>query len=126
VPREALQGALITVSVFYGLAVLRARDPAETARLLVYVGRQARQLARGALPRPGYRPKGKRAQQLFALQGLPGIGPGRAEKLIDRFGSLQRVATASAEDLAAIEGIGEHTAKRIRWALEEFPGGYAT
>src|SRR3990172_6520448 len=36
VSREALQGALVTVSVFYGLAVLRARDAAETARLLVY------------------------------------------------------------------------------------------
>jgi DNA excision repair protein ERCC-4 len=36
VPREALQGALITVSVFYGLAVLRASDQAETTRLLIY------------------------------------------------------------------------------------------
>ncbi len=65
VSREALQGALITVGVFYGLAVLRARDVAETTRLLVYLGRQARQFAHGGLPRPGYRPKGKRARQLF-------------------------------------------------------------
>jgi len=36
--REAMQGALITVSLFYGLAILRARDPAETAWLLVCLG----------------------------------------------------------------------------------------
>ena len=69
VSREALQGALITVSVFFGLAVLRARDAAETARLLIYLGRQAQRFARHAFPRPGYRPKGKRARQLFVLQG---------------------------------------------------------
>jgi ERCC4-type nuclease len=119
VHREALQGALITVSVFYGLAVLRARDAAETTRLLVYLGRQAQEFARGSLPRPGYRPKGKRARQLFVLQGLPGVGPGRAARLLDRFGSVQAVAVASSADLAAVDGIGETTAGRIRWALEE-------
>ncbi len=119
VRREALQGALITVSVFYGLAVLRARNVAETARLLVYLGRQAQAVARGSLPRPGYRPKGRRARQLFLLQGLPGVGPGRAERLLDCFGSVQAVVVASPRELAAVDGIGESTAGRIRWALEE-------
>ncbi len=119
VPREALQGALITVGVFHGIALLRARDADETARLLVYLGRQARRYANGALPRPGYRPKGKRARQLFILQGLPGVGPGRAAHLLERFGSVQGVAAASAEELTWIDGIGESTAAKIRWALEE-------
>jgi ERCC4-type nuclease len=117
--RESLQGALITVSVFYGLAVLRARDPAETARLMVYLSRQAQRFARGALPRKGYRPKGKRARQLYILQGLPGIGPGRAAKLLEQFGSVEGVATATAAELTVIDGIGETTAEKIRWALEE-------
>jgi ERCC4-type nuclease len=110
VSREALQGALITVSVFYGLAVLRARDAAETARLLVFLGRQAQKFARGALTRPGFRPKGKRARQLFVLQRLPGVGPGRAARLLEHFGSVQAVATASTVELAALEGFGETTA----------------
>ena len=121
VSREALQGALITVSVFYGLAVLRARDAAETARLLVYLGRQARRFAHGALPRPGYRPKGKRARRLFVLQGLPGIGPERAARLLEHFGSVEKVVRASTEELASLDGIGESTAARMRWALEEAP-----
>ena len=122
VSREAMQGALITVSVFQGLAVLRARDAAETARLLIYLGRQARAVAVGAWHRPGNRPKGRRARQLFLLQGLPGIGPGRAARLLDRFGSVQAVTAASPADLTEVEGIGEATAGRIRWALEEAAG----
>lgn len=122
--RESLQGALISVSVFFGLAVLRSRDAAETARLIVYLCRQAQRFAQGTLPRPGYRPKGKRARQLFILQGLPGIGPGRAVRLLDHFGSVRGVALASAEELAMIDGIGETTAEKIGWALEEPAGRY--
>jgi len=117
VQREALQGALICVSVFLGMSVLRAHDPAETARLIVYLGRQAKAYAHGSHPRPGYRPKGRRARQLFLLQGLPRVGPERAARLLDHFGSVQAVATASAVDLATIDGIGESIAARIRWAL---------
>ena len=124
VSREALQGALITVAVFYGLAVLRARDATETARLLIYLGRQAQRFSRQAFHRPGYRPKGKRARQLFVLQGLPGVGPGRAEKLLARFGSVEKVAQASAAELAKVDGIGETTAAKIRGIVEEEPGVY--
>jgi len=126
VSRESLQGALITVSVFYGLAVLRARDTAETARLLVYLGRQAQKFASGSFPRSGSRPKGKRARQLFVLQGLPGVGPERAARLLERFGSVQAVTVASADELAEVDGFGETTAARIRWAVEESPGPYGS
>jgi ERCC4-type nuclease len=126
VSRESLQGALITVSVFYGLAVLRARDVAETARLLIYLGRQAQKFASGSFPRSGNRPKGKRARQLFVLQGLPGIGPERAARLLERFGSVQAVTAASADELTEVDGLGEATAARIRWAVEESPGPYGS
>ncbi len=117
VRREALQGALITVSVFFGLAVLRSRDAEETARLLVYLGQQALARAEGVHGRPGHRPKGRRARQLYLLQGLPGIGPERAERLLARFGSVERTMAASAEELAALEGIGPRIAEHIRWCV---------
>ncbi|MGZ8268464.1 MAG: helix-hairpin-helix domain-containing protein [Burkholderiales bacterium] len=79
----------------------------------------ASQAARlGALPRGGYRPRGKRARQLFILQGLPGVGPQHARRLIDHFGSVEGVVTASTDELSAISGIGRHIAEKIRWAVE--------
>ena len=124
VRREALQGALITIGVFFGVAVLHSDAPEETARLLVYLGRQAQRTAQGGLPRPGYRPKSKRGRQLFLLQGLPGVGPERAARLLERFGSVQAVVTASADDLATVDGIGEKTAARMRWAVQEPVANY--
>lgn len=117
VSRDAFQGALITMSLFFGIPVLRARDAGETARLLVYIGRQSEHVARGAWHRPGYRPKGKRARELFILQGLPGVGRERAGLLLDHFGSVQAVVNASVEDLTIVHGVGVDTARKIYWAL---------
>ena len=61
---------------------------------------------------------------MFVLQGLPGIGPGRAKLLLEHFGSVQNVTRASASELAALDGIGDTTAAKIRWALEESGFGY--
>lgn len=62
---------------------------------------------------------GKRKTQLHILQELPGIGPERALTLLERFGSIEAVLTASAKELAMVKGIGKHTAKSIQWAVHE-------
>jgi ERCC4-type nuclease len=121
--RESLQGALISIGAFYGIPVLRCRNIAETAWLIVDLGRQAERVARGGLSRAGYRPKGRRARQLFILQGLPGIGPDRAARLLDRFGSVRAVMCASTNELTAVDGIGEGTARRMRDLLEPDESG---
>lgn len=65
--REAVQGALITLSVFFGLPVLRSMDPEETVRLMRYTAEQGVRFAEGGFQRAGYRPKGKKARQLYVL-----------------------------------------------------------
>jgi DNA excision repair protein ERCC-4 len=117
--REAMQGALITVSLILGIPVLRSKGPSETAKLMVYIGRQIESMARGGLHRHGYRPKGKRRTQLFILQGLPGIGPERAERLLNRFGSVEAAISASSSNLQSVDGIGKSIADKIRWAVSE-------
>lgn len=77
---ESIRGALVNVSLFIGLPVLRTRDAMDTVRTLGYAARQRRTLVNGGLPRHGYRPKGKAALQSYVLQGLPGIGPLRAAR----------------------------------------------
>ncbi len=117
--REAMQGALITVSLILGIPVLRSKDPSETARLIVYIGRQIESMARGGVHRHGYRPKNKRKRQLFILQGLPGVGPERAGRLLDRFGSVEAAISARSSELQSVDGIGKSIADKIKWAVGE-------
>ena len=117
--REAMQGAMITISLILGIPVLRSKDPLETAMLMVYAAQQIRSVSRNTLQRPGYQPKNKQKRQLFILQGLPGIGRERAIKLLDRFGSVEKVIMANREELESVDGIGKDTADKIKWAVNE-------
>jgi ERCC4-type nuclease len=122
--REAIQGALVTLTLFLGIPLLRSMDPTETASLMLFAARQGRAFASGALPRKGRRPRGKARVQSRILQGLPGVGPERAKRLLDRFGSIEAVIAAPAEALATVPGIGKGTAEGIRWAVQETAGPY--
>ena len=119
VSREAMQGALITVSLILGIPVLRSKDPSETAKLIVYSSRQTQSMARGGVYRQGYRPKDKRKKQLYILQGLPGIGYERAVRLLDKFGSVEAVISAGSDELQTVYGIGKSVADKIKWAVSE-------
>jgi DNA excision repair protein ERCC-4 len=124
VTREAMQGALITVSLILGIPVLRAIDNTETAKLIVYMAQQIKRMVNDGIQRQGYRPKNKKKRQLYILQGLPGIGCERAERLIKTFGSVEKVFTASTEDLLMVDGIGRKMAEKIRWSVSEFISPY--
>jgi ERCC4-type nuclease len=117
--REALQGALISLTVFLGIPLLRSRNLQESAQLMLYTARQNRAVASGALPRHGIRPRGKRKTQLHILQGIPGVGAERACTLLDTFGSIEAVFTANMEELVSIKGIGANTVNAIHWAVRE-------
>jgi DNA excision repair protein ERCC-4 len=123
--REAVQGALIWLTLYLGIPLLRSRDPDETARLMLFAARQGRLLATGAPPpRPGPRPRAKSRIQSRVLQGLPGVGPQRAQRLLERFGSLEAVMHADVQELTSVSGIGQTTAEAIRWAVMEASPAY--
>ncbi len=49
--------------------------------------------------RSGYRPRKLASRQLYILQGLPGIGPQIAKRLLKRFGSVSKALMAPVERL---------------------------
>jgi ERCC4-type nuclease len=116
--REALQGALVSLSLIYQIPILRAFDPGETAHLLLYAGHQLQRDRSDHLLRRGLRPKRRRKLQLYVLQGLPAIGPEKAARLLDQFGSVGGVMAASQEQLQLVSGIGGKIARNIRWLLD--------
>ena len=126
--REAIQGALVQITLFMQIPVLRALDANESASLLLMIARHLHTLsARKPVGPKRYRTSRitrKKKQQLYLLQGLPGIGLTRARLLLEKFGSVEEVLTASERELQQVAGIGASTAKKIRWAVEEPKEGY--
>ena len=69
-----------------------------------------------------------RQQRAKALTGssldeLPGLGPARRSALIKEFGSVKRLASASAEEIAAVPGIGPKLAEAVHAHLSGGPAG---
>jgi Fanconi anemia group M protein len=110
---QAVQGALLSISVAWQIPVLFSRSPAQTVDMLVRAGRQALPALNPALP-VGRKPGRLKNRRLFFLQGLPSIGPRLALRLMQHFTCLEKVLHASADELMAIEGIGRKKAEHIR------------
>lgn len=71
-------------------------------------------LHRRSLRRYDRKPKRGASRRLYVLQSLFGVGPALAQRLLIRFGSVERVVTADEESLAQVRGIGLKKAARIR------------
>jgi DNA excision repair protein ERCC-4 len=114
VSREALQGALVTLMLIFDVPVFRSTDPAESARLIYWIGSQLDRLRDpGYVPYRQAKAKRKKTRQLRILQSLPGVGADRAKKLLEHFGNVRACFNALPTQLSEVEGIGSKTAAAI-------------
>ena len=114
VPPHALKGAIVSLAVMWRLPVLYARDPEDSLRILRCLADQLRSSDDGVLKRYDRKPKRLASRKLYMLQGLPGVGPALAHRLLQEFGSIERVVTADEEALMRVRGVGRQTAAQIR------------
>ncbi|MCC5788137.1 MAG: hypothetical protein JJT75_00755 [Opitutales bacterium] len=120
IKRHALQGALISLMLVFDIPVLRSNDPEETARLVVYASQQFfRAQSDGWIPTRQIKAKRRSTQQRRVLQSLPGIGPDRAKRLLEHFGSVRACLSANADELSTLPGFGPAIARKIVDTVEE-------
>jgi ERCC4-related helicase/ERCC4-type nuclease len=112
---DAIRGALASLSVDFGVSVLRTDDEGDTADLLaVLAGREQTTRDRSVSVHGEKSAKTLAEQQEYVVGAIADIGPVTARSLLEHFGSVEAVMTAREEDLLAVDGVGEVTADRIR------------
>jgi len=112
---DAIRGALASLTVDFGVSVLRTEDEGDTADLLaVLAGREQTTRDRAVSVHGEKSAKTLAEQQEYVVGAIADIGPVTARSLLEHFGSVEAVMTAREEDLLDVDGVGEVTAERIR------------
>jgi Fanconi anemia group M protein len=111
---NALNGASISLAVMWRLPVLRSSDPQDSLRILRCLANQAGRAGQNVLRRYDRKPKRLASRRLYMLQGLPGVGPALAHRLLLQLGSVEGVVTADEATLMQVRGMGAKKAFRIR------------
>lgn len=109
----AINGAISYLTVLEGIPVTTTRDTAHTAQMLATMHRHATEGLGYQIALRGAKPKTRDLQAQYAIEGLPGIGPNAAKKLLECLGSPAAIFAADAARLRGVPGIGPKTAEAI-------------
>lgn len=111
---KAPLGAIVALSVTYGLRLLFTRDAEQTAQVLAMIQKHHKINPRSEIiiqrkPRfhsdPGW--------QKFIVSSFPRVGPVLADRLLQRFHSVKGIVDANAAQLATMQGLPKNTAKEL-------------
>ncbi len=116
IDRQAVKGALLSVSLSWQIPVIYSGNPKDSADMLLMSGQQLIHEKINYFRR-GYKPKQINNKALFFIQGLPTVGPMIANSLLNKFGNLENIILATEDELMKIEGLGKTKAKKIRHFL---------
>ncbi len=117
---NAVRGALGCIAIDYAVPILWTESPEETASLLYWMARREQVEEERRLSIRGQsRARSLKEQQEFLVAGLPGINTKRARRLLEKFGTPEKVFRASEDRLKKVEGIGEVMARNLRKILTE-------
>lgn len=112
---NAIRGALSSISIEYQVPIIWSSGEDETAELLKSMAkREQEENERELAIRGETAPKARKEMKEFVVAGLPDVNTKIAERLLEEFGSIEKVFTASKTDLMNVKGIGEKTADKIR------------
>ncbi|MFQ5715358.1 MAG: ERCC4 domain-containing protein [Candidatus Scalinduaceae bacterium] len=111
---QAIKGAITSLSTSWYIPVILSKDVNGTADFLMMTGIQDTEYQTQYGKRAGRKPKRTKRLKLHILQGLPQIGPKIANRMLERFGSIEKAIIANESELAIVEGIGRKKAAMIR------------
>ena len=111
---NAIRGALSSISVDYKIPMVWASNPRETAAQIYRMAfREQVDSDRTVSIRGCKRPVSDARKQEFIVAGLPSINAKMSARLLEHFGSVRAVFSASEKELTEVDMIGKKKAKQI-------------
>ena len=112
--KNSILGAQIALATDFRIPLFIFNSEDEFAEFLFVLAVQKAKQPKDAALRFEKRAFSLNEQLQFVIESVSQIGPVHAKALLKRFKSIERIFTASEEELQKTEGIGEVRAKEIR------------
>jgi len=111
---NALKGAIASLLVDFGISILSTRNPSDTAKTIYWIAKKEQEEGRGVAIKVGKKPKTERESQEFIVGSIPGVSTTLAKRLLEHFGSVEKIFSASTIELEKI--VGRKKAEKI-WKI---------
>ena len=112
---NAIQGALISTTLDFGVSVLYTRDAEDTASLIRQLAKHEQSGEKHEISMHGKKSSLMLSeQQEYIISAIPEIGPKAARNLLIHFDSVEEVMKADHDELMKVKLVGPKTAERIR------------
>ncbi|MEM7821336.1 MAG: ERCC4 domain-containing protein [Candidatus Aenigmatarchaeota archaeon] len=115
---NALMGAIATLLIDFNISILYTKNPLDTAKTIYWIAKKEQAEKKEEIGiRVGKKPKDIRKMQEFIVCSIPGVSTILGRRLLENFGSVYRIFTASEEELQKVKGIGKSLASKIKKIL---------
>ncbi|CAD5244682.1 DEAD/DEAH box helicase [Thermococcus camini] len=112
---NAIRGAIAAVTLDWGVPILFSSGTEETAQFIYLMAkREQEERKKEVRLRSEKKALTLAERQRLIVEGLPNVSATLAKRLLAHFGNVERVFTATEEELKEVEGIGPKKAREIR------------
>jgi ERCC4-related helicase len=112
---NVIRGVLAAITIDFGVPIIFSRDEDDTAALINIIAKREQVDSNREINLHGKKTASTlKEQQEYLVSAISEIGPVVARKLLRHFGSVERIMSASREELMAVELVGPKTADRIK------------
>jgi len=118
ISHNAIIGSFSSIIVDFGIPIITTKDALETANFLhIMASREQRENKKTVAVRGEKTAMSLRERQQFIIEGLPNVSVVIARRLLNHFGSIKDVVSASEEELRQVNGVGKQIASEILGVL---------
>lgn len=107
---NAIRGFLLSILLKHKIPIIFSKNAEDTSKFInVLSKKKEKEINLNAKKKT----LNKKEQLQFIIESFPGVGPKKAKKLLEKFGSIQNIILSSTDDLKDILGIQSANIKEI-------------
>jgi Fanconi anemia group M protein len=111
---NSIRGAMASIAIDYGVPIIPTEDQSETAAVIAMLAKREQTEGHEIKVHGRKTARTLKEQQEYLISAIPSVGPAVARNLLKHFGTIERIMTASKEELQQVELVGPKIAERIR------------